>query len=228
MLLLAIEASAGPASVAVTRDGRIIARSWQNNGLTHSRTLMPMLEDMMKNSELKLEDLDAVAVSIGPGSFTGLRIGVATTKGIAWALNKPCIPVSTLEAMAWNTAHMDGIICPVMDARRSQVYNALFKAENGSITRICEDRAVSVSELEVELRRFSERIILVGDGAELCLKSLNLPAITCAPAQLVYQDAVGVALGAAHSRPVTAAELSASYIRLPQAERERLEKTKNI
>ena len=129
MMILALETTAKAASCAVLQEGMPLATAWQATGLTHSRTLMPMVEDMLKNSELTLADMDAIAVAAGPGSFTGLRIGIAAVKGLAWAADKPCVGVSTLEAMAWPLAHMTGTIVCAMDARRQQIYNAIFAAE---------------------------------------------------------------------------------------------------
>ena len=129
------------ASVAVSEDGALIAQSYQRSGLTHSRTLMPMCRDLLENCGLTLGEMDVVAVAAGPGSFTGLRIGVATAKGLAWPGDKPCAGVSTLEAMAWPLAHLEGDLCAVMDARRHQVYNARFQAEGGRLLRLCPDRA---------------------------------------------------------------------------------------
>ena len=148
MKILALETTAKSASVAVVENGTVLASAYQCSGLTHSRTLMPMVEDMLRNSELKREDLDAIAVAAGPGSFTGLRIGVSAAKGLAWALEKPCCAVSTLEGMAENLRHLDDalVIC-AMDARRNQVYNALFLAKDGELQRVSADRAIGLDEL---------------------------------------------------------------------------------
>ena len=145
MLILAFESSAKAASVALCRDGHLISQYSQCSGLTHSRTLLPMAEDMLKNAELKLQDVDLIAVAHGPGSFTGIRIGVSTVKGLAWAADKPCVGVSTLEAMAWHGLAAGGVVCPVMDARRSQVYNALFAIRDGRPERLCPDRPIALS-----------------------------------------------------------------------------------
>ena len=136
MKILAIESSARAASAAVCEDRRIIAQYYQASGLTHSRTLLPMVLDMLKSTELKIEDLDGIAVAAGPGSFTGIRIGVAAAKGIAWGADKPLCGVSTLAAMAHACNSENTVICPVMDARRSQVYNALFERKSGALCRI--------------------------------------------------------------------------------------------
>ena len=230
MKILALESSAAAASVAVSVDGELIAQSFQRAGLTHSRTLMPMCRDLLANCGLTLEGMDVVAVAAGPGSFTGLRIGVAAAKGLAWPENKPCAGVSTLEAMAWPLAHLEGDLCAVMDARRNQVYNARFQAGCGTLTRLCPDRALSLDELAEELRERKKTQILVGDGAGLCYNELTkrgLP-VELAPSHLRWQSAWGVARAAeAMARAgglVTAAALAPVYHRLSQAERERLDR----
>ena len=167
MLILAFESSAKAASVALVRDGRLLSQSIQVSGLTHSRTLLPMAEDMLKNADLRVQDVDLLAVAHGPGSFTGVRIGVSTVKGLAWAAEKPCVGVSTLEAMAWHGLAAGGLVCPVMDARRQQVYNALFEIREGRPERLCPDRAISLEELGAQLRALSSPVFLVGDGAAL-------------------------------------------------------------
>ena len=216
------------ASVAVSEDGALIAQSYQRSGLTHSRTLLPMCRDLLENCGLTLGEMDVVAVAAGPGSFTGLRIGVATAKGLAWPGDKPCAGVSTLEAMAWPLAHLEGDLCAVMDARRQQVYNARFQAEGGRLLRLCPDRAISIDELAAELLSREKTQILVGDGAELCYNELTkrgLP-VRLAPPHLRWQSAWGVARAAEELARtgglVTAAELAPVYHRLSQAERERL------
>ena len=228
MKLLALETSAKAASCAVLSDGAPIASAWQATGLTHSRTLLPMVEDMLKNSELRLADMDAIAVAAGPGSFTGLRIGMAAVKGLAWAADKPCIPVSTLEAMAWPLSHLEGVIVCAMDARRQQIYHALFRGENGRVTRVTEDCAISLEELAAQLRDMPEDKLVVGDGAALCAGYLNDAGIPCRMAEESHrmQSAVGAALCAeemaARGETVTAQGLEPVYLRLSQAERERL------
>ena len=223
MLILAFESSAKPASVALVRDGKLLAQSTQVSALTHSRTLLPMCEDLLKNTGLSLADIDAVAVAHGPGSFTGIRIGVSTVKGLCWGAEKPCIGVSTLEAMAWHGLAVGGVICPVMDARRAQVYNALFRIEDGRPVRLCPDRAISLDELADELSALGESAFLVGDGASLAKEYLDARSVPCrlAPDDLVWQDAWGVAMAARDKTPVSGAELLPVYLRLSQAERER-------
>ena len=221
MKILALETSAKSVSCAVTEDGSVLASAYQCTGLTHSRTLMPMVEDLLKNAELTLADIDRIAVAAGPGSFTGLRIGIAAVKGLAWAADKPCCAVSTLEAMAQNVRHTDGLIIGAMDARRSQIYNALFEASRGALTRLCADRAIGLDELCEELKGDSRRKIVLGDGGKLCFDYLTSHGIDCtlASAQLLYQNAVGVALAAEHGDAVSAQELLPVYLRPAQAER---------
>ena len=228
MLILAFESTAKAASTALVRDGKLVSQYSQCSGLTHSRTLLPMGEDMLKNAELKLADVDLLAVAHGPGSFTGVRIGVSMVKGLAWASDKPCVGVSTLEAMAWHGLAAGGLICPVMDARRSQVYNALFRMEDGRPVRLTEDRPIALTELAEELRAYKERVFLVGDGAELSFRTLSALGLPCdlAPENLRMQSAWGVAMAAMDKTPGTADELLPVYLRLSQAERERQERLK--
>lgn len=227
MLILALESSAKAASVALMEDENLIAQYSQCSGLTHSRTLLPMLEDMLKNTEKNIADVDLIAVAHGPGSFTGIRIGVSTVKGLAWAAQKSCVGVSTLEAMAWHGASSGGLICPVMDARRSQVYNGLFEIDdNARPKRLTEDRAISLSELAQELRADGREPLLVGDGAKLTYDYLTQAGLACrmAPANLVYQSAWGVGMAALDKKPGNADDLLPVYLRLSQAERERQER----
>lgn len=225
MLILGLESSAKAASVALCRDGELIAQYSQCSGLTHSRTLLPMVEDLLRNTETRLDDVDAVAVACGPGSFTGIRIGVAAVKGLCWAAEKPAIGVSTLAAMAWNgvAAGEGSLICCCMDARRQQVYNALFEIRDAKPARLVPDRAISLEELARELEKYEKRVFLVGDGAKLCYNRLGELGIagTIAPEPVLQQSAYGVCR-AAEDEPVRpAAELLPVYLRLSQAERER-------
>ena len=227
MLILALESSAKAASVALMEDESLIAQYSQCCGLTHSRTLLPMVEDMLKNTEKKIADVDLIAVAHGPGSFTGIRIGVSTVKGLAWASDKKCVGVSTLEAMAWHGVSAGGLICPVMDARRSQVYNALFETDgDGRPVRLTEDRAVSLAELAGELKDYECAPLLVGDGAKLTYDYLTNEGIACrmAPANLLYQSAWGVGMAALGREAGSADDLLPVYLRLSQAERERQER----
>ena len=228
MLILAFESTAKAASCALVRDGKLVSQYTQCSGLTHSRTLLPMGEDMLKNAELKLADVDLLAVAHGPGSFTGVRIGVSMVKGLAWASDKPCVGVSTLEAMAWHGLAAGGLVCPVMDARRSQVYNALFRIVDGSPRRLTEDRPIALEKLAEELRAYNERVFLVGDGAELSFRALTEKGLPCslAPENLRMQSAWGVAMAAMDKEPGNADSLLPVYLRLSQAERERQERMK--
>lgn len=230
MLILALDSTAVVATVALCRDETPIASFTVKNGNTHSETLLPMVEAVLKAANVTVADVDLFACSVGPGSFTGVRIGTATIKGLAFGQNKPCIGVSTLEALAQNAVPFDGIICPVMNARRGQVYNALFRFENGILTRLCEDRALSVAELATELAEMALPFTLCGDGVAEFERLAPNSAPTRLPEPLKDQSAVSVAQVAlrAHRRgeSSTDADLKPVYLRLPQAERERLEKLK--
>ena len=223
MLILAFESSAKAASAALLRDGKLISQYTQCSGLTHSRTLLPMAEDLLKNAEMEMKQIDCFAVAQGPGSFTGIRIGIATVKGLAWAADKPCIGVSTLAAMAWNGVGAGGLICAVMDARRSEVYNALFRIEDGRPVRLCPDRAISLSALTEELREKGEAPFLVGDGTELASAFFREQHLEhrVPPENVRWQNAWGVAMEAAGKKLCTSQELLPVYLRLSQAERER-------
>ena len=226
MLMLAFESSAKPASVALVRDGELLAQYSQYTTLTHSRTLLPMAEDLLRNCDIKIGDVDMFAVAHGPGSFTGIRIGVSTVKGLAWASGKPCTGVSTLEAMAWNGISHGGYICPVMDARRSQVYNALFEIKGGRPERLCHDRPVSLDELASEISALPSPVLILGDGAAVTAEFLENAGIAfeTAPDNLIWQSAWGVAMAALGKTPGDADSLKPVYLRLSQAERERLER----
>ena len=220
MLTLAFESSAKAASVALLRDGSLVSQYSQCSGLTHSRTLLPMAEDLLKNAELKLSDIDLFAVAHGPGSFTGIRIGVSTVKGLSWACDKPCVGVSTLESMAWHGLSAGGLICPVMDARRSQVYTALFEIRDGKPRRLTEDKPISLEELGARLREQGEAPFLVGDGAVLTARYLAAQGLPyrLAPENLLYQSAWGVGMAARDKTPGDSQSLLPVYLRLSQAE----------
>lgn len=223
MKILAIDSSAVSASCAVTDNGKLIAQSFVNIGLTHSQTLMPMIENTVKQSGKSLSDMDLIAVSAGPGSFTGVRIGVSSVKGIAFTQNIKCVGVSTLEAIAYTAQVNNGIVCAVMDARCQQVYNALFRFKNGIMERLCEDRAVSIAELDEELKNINEQIILAGDGAVICKNAMAYENTVLAPENVRMQSAYGVAAAAEsleEEQYVCAKELQPIYLRIPQAERE--------
>jgi tRNA threonylcarbamoyladenosine biosynthesis protein TsaB len=226
MKILAIESSAKSASVAVCEDSALLSQYFQNTGLTHSRTLLKMAEDLLKNTDHTMRDLDVIAVASGPGSFTGIRIGVSAAVGLAWGADLPVCGVSTLEAMAYNTEEPDFVICPVMDARRDEVYNALFLNSSGSLTRLTSDRAVSLDELSEEAKKDGRPYLLLGDGAIKCYKAFLAIGIDCrlAPPLLRPQSAWGVACASLTAPKVTPDALKPNYLRLSQAERERAEK----
>ena len=234
MLILAFETSAKAASVAVMEGSKLLAESYQNTGLTHSQTLMVMAEDALKQVGKRAADVEAVAVAEGPGSFTGVRIGVAAAKGFAWGKNIPCYGVSTLEAMVLSLGVWQGYVCPVMDARRSQGYNALFYVNHGEISRVCDDRAIALADLIEELKNLPEPIFLVGDGSILCYNTLEqtVPNLILPPEHRMHQRAAGVALCAdvqlREGKACDGAALQPNYLRLSQAERERLEKDKGV
>lgn len=229
-MILGIDSSAITASCAVCDGDKIVAEQFLNTAHTHSETLLPMVRDMLRGAGLALSDMESVAVTTGPGSFTGLRIGISCVKGMCVGAGISCISVSTLEAIAQNFRELDGVICACMDARRKQVYNALFKSENGIITRLCEDRAISVEELFAEVSHFKEKLYLAGDGAGLAYREFaeigegrENPA-QLAPPLLRYQRGSGVCFAAAGKPQISPDALMPSYLRIPQAERERAEK----
>ena len=230
MLILAFETSAKSCSAAIHDGQKLLAESVQNSGLTHSQTLMVMARDLLKVCGRSAADVTHLAVAAGPGSFTGVRIGVSAAKGFAWGAGLPVYGVSTLEAMALWLGTMDGHVCCCMDARRNQVYNAVFLAENGALTRVCEDRAIALADLKEELAHIDGPIYLVGDGAALAYKHLaaDIPELILPPEHRVHQRASGVALAALEAmnrgEPGDGAGLQPNYLRLSQAERERLEK----
>ena len=226
MTILAIDSSAKAASVCIANEEKIIGEFFINTSLTHSQTLMPMTEQLLKNTEMTIDEVDAIAVNAGPGSFTGVRIGVAAAKGLAFPKNLPCVSVSTLESMAYNLLGTDCMVCAVMDARCSQVYNAMFRIKGETVERLTDDRALSLSDLLLEFKQTDERILIVGDGAEITYDFLKNEASNAvlAPKNRRTQTASSVALAAFQKlfegKTQTAAELMPIYLRLPQAQRE--------
>lgn len=227
MRLLAIDTSAAPVSAALLQDGFLAGEFFLNTKTTHSQTLMPLIESLLSLTSCTLRDIDVIAVNAGPGSFTGVRIGVASVKGMTLPEEKPCAAVSTLAAMAYGLPYQSGLVCAVMDARCSQVYNALFRLRDGKVERLTPDRALSIEELLAELQTMGEEVIyLVGDGAELCYQTFGerLPSAVLTPMNLRYQHAYGTAKAAeqliAENRLCSSDELMPTYLRLPQAERE--------
>ena len=229
MKIFAVDSTAKTAAVALCEDGRLLAQYMQNNGNTHSETLLPMTETLFRAMGITADDVDLFAVSAGPGSFTGVRIGVATVKGLAFGRGKPCIGVSTLEALALNLVNdepEERVICPVMDARRGQLYTARFVCSCGKLTRLTPDRAISYAEFEEECVRDGRKVRLCGDGYDLVRRLLPENLAHDTPEPLRYQSAYSVAQAAlaafAAGVRTTDEELRPVYLRLSQAERERL------
>ena len=216
-MLLSLDSSAVTASVALTDGDRVIKSEFVNSGLTHSETLLPMVKRVMGDYEFS--SLDAVAITAGPGSFTGVRIGVATVKGIAFAGNIPCYGVSTLEAIAYNFVDENCVVCAVMDARRMQFYNAIFKVENGIVSRITPDRAISIDDLREELKQY-DSVIIAGDGAALCSQNIALDNCKIAADDKIYQYALSVAKCVKNKKAIAPSALMPVYLRQSQAERE--------
>ena len=230
MKILAIDSCAGTSSVAVLEDEALLALYTVNSGNTHSETLLPMIRDTLSTLGISNDDIDAYAVSYGPGSFTGVRIGVSTVKGLALGRNKPCVEVSTIEALATNLDGFDGVICPVMNARRGQVYTGIFK--NGE--RLMEDNCMMLTDLIPILEGYGEKIYFVGDGYDLAAKA-GVKSAMVTPEPLRHANGYSVGRVAYEKikkgETVTDSELSVNYLRKPQAEREReerLAKEKNI
>lgn len=230
MKILAIDSCAGTSSVAVLEDEALLALYTVNSGNTHSETLLPMIRDTLSTLGIGAEDIDAYAVSYGPGSFTGVRIGVSTVKGLAFGRNKPCVEVSTIEALSENLRGFDGIICPVMNARRGQVYTGIFKRGE----RLMNDECMMLTDLIPILEGYGEDIYFVGDGYDLAIRA-NIKNAAETPEPLRYASGYSVGRVAykkiKNGDTVTDTALSVNYLRKPQAEREReerLAKEKNI
>ena len=231
MKILAVDSSSQTSAVALCEDERLISSFMQNNGNTHSQTLLPMIEQMLKINGTDIEDIDIFALSCGPGSFTGVRIGAATVKGLAFGKNKPCVAVSTLQVLAENLKGFHGIICPVMNARRSQLYNALFMSDGENIKRLCNDRLIVESELACELSQYNEKIYFCGDGYNIAKKACASLLTENTPEQLRYPSGYSVASYALRAYKngdyTDDKKLVPSYLRASQAERELKEKINN-
>lgn len=231
MKILSLDSSSVTASVAVTENGKVLGEGFINNGLTHSQTLMPLVAETLGKSGVSIKDIDLFAVTNGPGSFTGVRIGIASVKGMADALGKECIPVSTLEAIAQPLNTQDVIACAVMDARCNQVYTASFVAGK----RLSQDRAILIDELADELKEYGKKTVFIGDGAELCYERLKdkLDNVSLADESIRYIHASGIGFIAEEKTgrgesPVNSAKLVPFYLRLPQAERELKNKKESL
>ena len=216
-MLLSMDSSAVTASVALTDGDEIIKSEFVNSGLTHSETLLPMITRVMDIH--KYSELDGIAITAGPGSFTGVRIGVATVKGLAFNDDIPCFSVSTLEAIAYNFVDKNAVVCAVMDARRMQFYNALFRVQNGKVERLCDDRTISIEDLQNDLKQY-DKVVIAGDGAKLCFQNIELENCTLADDDRIYQNAVGVAKAAQNKNAISPKALMPVYLRQSQAERE--------
>ena len=235
MKILGLESSATSASVSVVEDGKVIAIEISNTGLTHSQTLMPMVESTLKKANATINDIDYIAVSNGPGSFTGIRIGVSAVKGMADPLNKKCVGVSTLEAIAKPLENTGVIAVSVMDARCNQVYTATFDCGKGEMKRLTEDEAITIDELTERLKAQDKQIVLIGDGANVCYNKMKdvLESISIASPTIRYQCASSVALIAEElilkdeNNAIDSSELVPKYLRLSQAERELKKKQEN-
>ena len=228
MKILSVDSSALVASAALCEDGKLLAEFTLNNKNTHSETLLPMIESLLSFFSLGVEDIDLFALSAGPGSFTGVRIGASTIKGLAFASNKACVGVSTLEAIAYNLRYHKGLICPVMNARRSQVYTALFRSDGENLERLLDDTAISISELDEILSAYGEEVALAGDGYDICVEGFSKTDLRFVPERLRHQSAFSVAEVAyknyLNGVQCNDTELGVNYLRLSQAERERAER----
>lgn len=230
MKILAIESSAGVASVALCEDKKLLYLVQDDSGNTHSTTLLPMVIKALERHRLQVADLDLVGVSVGPGSYTGVRIGTATVKGLCAGRGIPCVGVSSLEALAASASLVQGIICPVIDARRGRMYTALFENKNGKLSRITEDEVLTFAEIDKRLKTLDRVTYLVGSGYELCKRALQFKKIKDTPGAWHLENAYGVAQSAYRAyleepgRLITEEQLSPMYILKTQAEREREER----
>ncbi len=228
MKILALDSSAVVASVALCEDDKLLAEYTLNNGNTHSETLLPMVESILRHWGITAKEIDLFAVSSGPGSFTGVRIGAATLKGLAFGSQKPCVGVSTLEAIATNLTVLPALICPVMNARRGQVYTALFRSDGQNLSRLMPDSALSIAELDALLSQYGEPVCLCGDGYGITLEGLKETAVIPVPDRLRHQSAYSVAQVAKKMYDAGVytddAGLTVTYLRPSQAERERMER----
>lgn len=232
MKILAFDSTAKAASAAVCDGEKLLALYNVDNGLTQSELLLPMIESLMASLKLDYSDISIFATSTGPGSFTGVRIGVALLKGLAFGREAACVGISTLEALAENAKGLSGLIVPVMDARRNEFYNAVFRSENGELKRLTPDRAISADELARELISYGEEIRLTGDGYDVAVKLLSERGVKLSetPVLLRNENAYSIARLALkkykNGEIMSDSEIIPTYLRLPQAERERLERLK--
>ncbi len=226
--ILALDAASGACSACVFENGQVLSFVLINEGLTHSQTLLPAVERVLSEAKTSVRDLDVIAVTIGPGSFTGLKIGAATAKGLAFPDEIPCVALSSLLPLAYSLREKNGIVCAVLDARRNLFYNALFRCEKGTVTRLCPDRQIAAADLLSELNRYDEPVFLAGDGSSLLLKLSGETDRFCFdPADAdIRADMAALAVFSGEGTRLPAERLVPAYLRLPQAERERLEREK--
>jgi len=230
--ILAVDTSAKVTSVSVIDETRVLAEFNIDTRLTHSQSLMPMIKSVLECAKIDIDGIDGYAVASGPGSFTGLRIGIGAIKGMAYASSKPCVAVSSLHSLAFNMIGVDGIVCAVMDARCNQVYTATFSSDGNKLTRLCDDMPIKIEELLQTLKQYEKNIFFVGDGADLCYnKSIDiLENVFIADSVKKYQKASSVGYIALEkflsANTVSASQLMPTYLRLPQAERELILKRK--
>lgn len=235
MKILSIDSSGNVASVSLLSDGVLMGEFSINNKLTHSQTLLPMVDVMLQTAGVEPEELNFIAISAGPGSFTGLRIGAATAKGLAQALQVPVIKVPTLAALAYNLAGMSGLVCPVMDARRGQVYAGVYRYDGYKLISVQPEQAVDMGEFLARLNERGERVTFLGDGVpvhrEKIEKECRVP-YGFAQSHLALQHAGSVAVLASQAelyedigvRQMEAGDFAPEYLRVSQAEREREER----
>lgn len=230
MKILALDSSSAVCTAALCEDSSLLSELTINTGNTHSETLLPSVEQVLRLADTSVDDIDVFACGVGPGSFTGVRIGVATIKGLAFGKNKPCVGVSTLDSLAFNISHFNGILCPVMDARRDNVYNALYECTDGAVARICPDRLISVEELDIELSSLGKKIYLSGDAYSLCKQRFVNTKAEYTPERLRLVSGYSTAEIARqkyeNGEHVSDFELAPVYLRPSQAERERNQRQK--
>ena len=224
--MLSIDSSGKTAAVAVTEDGQLIAQSFTDSGLTHSQTLLPLADSVLRLANTDISDIDEFALTVGPGSFTGLRIGAALVMGLAG--QRPCRPVSTLEALSYNLADDSCVILPVMDARRQQVYTAVFQSDGKSIKRLEADAALPMEAVLERARDYAKnnRVCILGDGAYLFERAADIPGVFFPQGKLMFTQGMGVARAAENAPAVKRSEIRLEYLRMSQAERELKEKQK--
>lgn len=233
MRIIALDSSGLTASVAIMEDENMIGEYTIHHKKTHSQTLLPMIDEIVQMTELDLNTIDGIAIAAGPGSFTGLRIGSATAKGLGQALDKPIIEVPTVEALAYNLFEPKGLVCPIMDARRNQVYTGVYQWHEGEFKVVCQQMAVGIEELIDILSEFNQEVIFLGDGVpvykSILSDKMKIPPLFVPPHLLRQRAGAVAARGLVYLKNgiyVSPSEHKPEYLRLSQAERERLEKNR--